>query len=167
MPPHATHDPRLFRDVMGRFATGVTVLSLNVDGQLRGVTANAVTSLSLDPMLLLACIDKHSSSHALFERADAFAVNILEAGQRQLSSIFARHGGTDEPMGGVPYRVGVLGTPLIEGSLAYAECKIAERLPGGDHTIVIGEVVDMAIERPEGEPLIFFSANYRHLEPGG
>jgi flavin reductase (DIM6/NTAB) family NADH-FMN oxidoreductase RutF len=167
MSQQIAHDARMFRDVMGRFATGVTVLSLNVDGELRGVTANAVSSLSLDPMLLLACIDRKSSSHALFERAEAFAVNILESGQRHLSSLFSKHGSHDEPMAGAPHRLGVLRTPLIEGSLAYAECRIRERIPAGDHTIVIGEVVDMAIERPEGEPLIFFSAGYRQLEATG
>jgi flavin reductase (DIM6/NTAB) family NADH-FMN oxidoreductase RutF len=130
------------------------------------VTANAVSSLSLDPMLLLACIDRKSSSHALFERADAFAVNILEAGQRPLSDMFSRHGAPEQPMGGAPYRLGVLGSPLLEGTLAYAECRIAERFSGGDHTIVIGEVEDMAIERPEREPLVFFSGAYRQLNGG-
>ncbi len=127
-------DPRLFRDVMGRFATGVTVLTLNVDNELRGMTANAVTSLSLEPMLLLACVDRKSSTHAMFEQADAFGVNILEAGQRPLSELFARHGTPPEPMGGAAYRLGVLDVPVLDGALAYAECRVRERYEGGDHT---------------------------------
>ncbi|MBM3140936.1 MAG: flavin reductase [Chloroflexi bacterium] len=160
----AAKDPRLFRDVLGRFATGVTVLTVNVDGELRGMTANAVSSLSLQPMLMLVCIDRNASAHPLWERAEGFGVSILDASQRHLSELFARHGPPDEPMGGAPYRTGPFGVPLLEGALGHASCRIVSRLPGGDHTIVVGEVEEMGIDRPDGSPLIFFSGAYYQLD---
>src|SRR5690606_26077969 len=102
-------DTRLFRDIVGRFATGVTVVTLNVDGELRGMTANAFCSLSLDPMMVLVCVGKNATAHELFERGDSFAVNILADDQRELADTFARHGPHDHPMAGVPFADGNLG----------------------------------------------------------
>lgn len=101
---------------MGRFATGVTVLTLTVDNQMRGMTANAICSLSLDPVLLLVCINRKASAYPLFERADAFAVNILSAEQRPLSDFFAQH--DVRSMGNAHYRRGTLGSPLLEDVIA-------------------------------------------------
>jgi flavin reductase (DIM6/NTAB) family NADH-FMN oxidoreductase RutF len=164
MPQESMSDTRPFRDVMGRFATGVTVVTLNVDGELRGMTANAFCSLSLDPMLVLVCVARDASAHELFERAEAFAVNILEVSQREVADVFARHGGQETPMGGFPYTEGVLGCPILEGTLAHTENRIVERYSGGDHTIVVGEAVGMELHRPDGEPLLFFSSSYRRID---
>ncbi|MBT5774420.1 MAG: flavin reductase [Dehalococcoidia bacterium] len=156
-------DSRLFRDVMGTFASGVTVVTLGVDGTPRGMTANAFLSLSLDPPLVIVCVQETGSMHSLFEEAEAFGVNVLAADQRAVSDLFAKHGMPDEPMGGFEYRVGDLGVPLLSGVLGYAECRIVERLPGGDHTIVIGEATNVAFDREGAEPLLFYRGGYREI----
>ena len=89
-----------FRDVLGHFATGVTVITINNDGDLRGMTANAVSSLSLDPPLLLVCVQKDASIYEHFDRAQVFAMNVLGSDQEEISNLFASHGGPEEPLGG-------------------------------------------------------------------
>jgi flavin reductase (DIM6/NTAB) family NADH-FMN oxidoreductase RutF len=160
-------DSRLFRDVMGTFASGVTVVTLNVDGTPRGMTANAFLSLSLDPPMVIVCVQETGSMYPLFEQAEAFGVNVLAADQQAVSDLFAKHGVPDEPMGGFEYRVGSLGVPLLGGVLGYAECQIVERLPGGDHTIVIGEATDVAFDREEADPLLFYRGRYREIGTAG
>ena len=156
-------DSREFRNTMGRFATGVTVVTVKVGDQRRGMTANAVTSLSLHPPMLLVCVDKSASMHPLFQVADSFAVNILAADQKALSDFFARHSDAPEVLGGFPYREGVTGSPLVEGALASVECHVSERIEGGDHIIVIGSVQAIHNARPEDDPLLFFSGKYRAI----
>jgi len=156
-------DARLFRDVMGTFATGVTVVTLHSDAGPRGMTANAFLSLSLDPPLVIVCVQETGSMHELFLEAGAFGVNILAADQQAISDLFARHGVPDEPMGGFDYRPGELGVPLLSGVLGQAECRIVERLPGGDHTIIVGEAVNVAFDRADAEPLLFHRGKYRQI----
>jgi flavin reductase (DIM6/NTAB) family NADH-FMN oxidoreductase RutF len=156
-------DQRLFRDVMGTFATGVTVVTLEVGGVPRGMTANAVLSLSLDPPLVVVCVQQTGSMHDLFVEADAFGVNILAADQRPVSDLFASHGEPEEPMGGFAYRIGPGGTPLLDGTLGFAECRIIERLPGGDHMIVIGEATNVGFGADGTMPLLFHRGRYRLL----
>lgn len=158
-------DPRLFRDTMGRFATGVTVLTFAVDGEVRGMTANSFTSLSLTPPLLLVCIGKDVSTYPLWERAESFVVNILGDDQKDVSDVFARHGAPPVPESGVTYHDGVVGAPVLDGTLAHAECRVVQRHDGGDHTILVGEAVDISIDRPDDEPLLFFAGKYRTLAP--
>jgi len=156
-------DPMQFRDTMGRFATGVTVVTLSHEGTLRGMTANAFSSVSLDPALLLVCIDEHASMYPFFQTATAFAVNILGGDQEDVSRSFAARGEKTEVMGGYAHHLGPLGSPILDGVLAWAECRIERRYEGGDHLIVVGRVVDLAVERPEAKPLIFFGGSYRSL----
>ena len=111
-------DARRYRDAIGRFATGVTVLTWDDGEHVRGMTANAVTSVSLDPMLLLACVDRRGSAHDQLHRAQAFTVNILAEDQIAVSQAFARSGVED--MGAVPYLTGSTGAPIIVGALVYA-----------------------------------------------
>lgn len=158
-------DPRLFRDTMGRFATGVTVLTFTVGDEVRGMTANSFTSLSLDPPLLLACIGKDVSTYALWEQAESFVVNILADDQKAVSDAFARHGAPPVPESGVAYHEGILGAPVLDGTLAHAECAVFARYDGGDHTIIVGRVAHFAIDRPDQEPLLFFAGKYRTLAP--
>ncbi len=158
-------DQRLFRDVMGTFATGVTVVTLNVDDEPRGMTANAVVSLSLDPPLVVVCVQDGGSMHPLFDRADAFGVNILAADQRAISDLFASHGEPEEPMDGFEYTIGSAGVPLLTGTLAHAQCRITDRMPGGDHTIVIGEAVEVGFGAEDAAPLVFYRGGYRDLAP--
>jgi len=156
-------DPRGFRDVMGRFATGVTVVTLASEGQLRGMTVNAFSSVSLDPALLLVCIDEHASIYPMFESATAFAVNILASDQAAVSQLFASKGEKDEVMAGHPYHLGPLGSPILDGVLAWAECRIEHRYAGGDHLIVVGRAESIEIAQPEVDPLLFFAGQYRAL----
>ena len=159
-------DQRLFRDVMGTFATGVTVTTINVDDQPYGMTMNAVVSLSLDPPLVVVCVQQSSSMHERFLKADAFCVNILSSDQKPISDLFAAHGDPEEPMGGFDYSNGKIGTPVLAGALAYAECRVSERLPGGDHTIVIGEAIDVDFGSEDDLPLLFYRGKYRRLADG-
>jgi flavin reductase (DIM6/NTAB) family NADH-FMN oxidoreductase RutF len=154
-------DPREYRNVIGRFATGVTVVTWDDGEHRRGMTANAVTSLSLDPLLVLVCVDRKVSAHPQLESAHAFAVNILAADQIPVSMAFAQHGLED--MADIPYHLGGTGSPLIDGALAWLDCAITDRLPGGDHTIMVGRVVDLALARPEAEPLLFYGGHYVSL----
>lgn len=156
-------DMREFRSTMGLFATGVTVVTTLVGQQRRGMTANAFTSLSLHPPLVLVCVDHSASMQPMLEMAEAFAVNILAADQRAVSEVFARSGQHEAVMNGVPFRDGPLGSPIIDGVLAWAECRVEQHLAGGDHTIVVGRVESLAIERPGGDPLLYFAGGYRGL----
>ncbi len=162
-------ETRRFRDLIGRFATGVTVVTLRDGEQAIGITANAVSSLSLDPLLVLFCVDKGASAYDALERAEAFAVNILAAEQRETSTFFATTGRGDDgdAMGGFAYGAGATGAPLIEGSLGWLDCRPWARYEGGDHTIVVGEVVDFDLSQPDGEPLLFFGGGYREMASSG
>ena len=161
--PDEIVDSREFRNVMGRFATGVTIVTVKVGDERRGMTANAVTSLSLHPPMLLVCVDKSASMHPFFEVADVFAVNILAADQRQMSDFFARHSDASGELGGFPYTDGATGVPIMDGALATVECHVAERYAGGDHLIVLGRVAALHNARPDADPLLFFGGQYRAI----
>lgn len=156
-------DTRVFRDAMGMFATGVTVVTVALDGEVRGMTANAFLSLSLHPPLLIVCIDESASMYPWFQVADSFAVNILASDQKAVSQFFAKHGEHPDPMGGHPYRRAPNGSPVLDGALAWAECKVEDRVPGGDHIIVMGRVRDLSVERAGEQPLIFYQGKYHAL----
>lgn len=148
------------RRVMGHFATGVTVITtLAKDGKLHGLTANAVSSLSLDPPLLIICVDKKAESYSCFEDSKVFTVNILADDQEDLSRRFAVSGG--EKFEGVAYRRGANGAPILQGALAHLECKLYAAYDGGDHTIYLGQIDEA--ETREGKPLLFFRGGYREI----
>ena len=145
---------------MGRFTTGVTLITTRLGDELHGMTANAVTSLSLDPMLVLVCVDKTADTHDILSKAGVFAVNILNKAQAEISNRFAKkefdgaHGLDD-----LPHGFALTGAPIIEGALAYLDCRTITEHHGGDHTIFIGDVVE-ARELSEGEPLVFYRGKY-------
>jgi flavin reductase (DIM6/NTAB) family NADH-FMN oxidoreductase RutF len=154
-------DAKELRRVMGVFATGVTVLTTrDAHGRPYGLTANAVTSLSLDPPLLIICIDKKAETHPHFFDSRCFVVNILAEDQADLSTRFAKSGG--DKFGGVPFSTNQDGVPVLEGTLAHVECRILETHEGGDHVIHIGEVRHAEVRG--GRPLLFFQGRYRNLE---
>jgi flavin reductase (DIM6/NTAB) family NADH-FMN oxidoreductase RutF len=149
------------RRIMGHFATGVTVItSVRSSGELHGLTANAFTSVSLVPPLLLICVDKKAESYPCFDESKIFTVNILAADQEALSRKFAVSGGNK--FEGVSYRIGANGAPILDGTLAYIECKVAGVMDAGDHTVYLGEV-EQAETPHEGLPLMFFRGGYRAL----
>lgn len=153
-------DRNELRRVMGHFATGVTVITTHSeDGKPFGLTANAFSSVSLDPPLLLVCVDKKAESYPYFEQSKVFTVNILSDGQEALSRRFAVSGGAK--FEGVAYHMGANGAPILEGSLAYMECTLYASYDGGDHTIYLGEV--QQAETVERKPLLFYRGGYREL----
>jgi len=130
-----------FRDAMAQFPSGVTVVTARTaSGTLAGFTASAFSSLSLDPPLVLVCLDKKADSHTAFEDVEQFAISFLAEGQDDVAMRFATRG--IDKFGGFRSTNGALtGLPLVPDALVHLECRVHERLPGGDHTIIIGEVL--------------------------
>lgn len=151
--------PSLFRHVMGHFATGVTVVTTTSNEQLTGLTVNAFTSLSLEPPLVLVCIHQQAQSHGPLTHAGLFAVNILSDTQEYLSRRFASSS-TAKFLEG-EYRISEHGLPLLEGVLATLECRLVNTLPGGDHTIFVGEVISAQVH--QGCPLLYYRSGYRQV----
>jgi 3-hydroxy-9,10-secoandrosta-1,3,5(10)-triene-9,17-dione monooxygenase reductase component len=152
--------PERFRQVIGRFPTGVTVVTaMSPDGPV-GMTANAVTSLSLDPLLLLVCFDNGSRTLPLVRGSRRFGVNVLALGQHELARRFAGKLPEIEKFSGVPYTLDD-GVPVIEGAHAWLGCDLEQLLPGGDHTIGIGAV--RAAELGVGQPLVWYGGAYGAL----
>ena len=152
-----------FRQAMGHFATGVTVVtSIADDGEPVGTTASAVTSLSLDPPLVLVCFDRASLTLRAIRSHGTFVVNVLAAPQKQLSANFARRG-LSAAWDGVRHRPGPTGSPRLHGVLAALECTVENRLPGGDHEIVIGRVRDVETGDESAAPLLYYRGSYLSL----
>ncbi len=152
-----------FRKLFGHFPTGITVIGMNNDGQLSGITANSVTSVSLDPMLLLVCIAKKAASHNKLKSAGHFSINFLSNKQQDVSQFFASSSNEENPMGDFKYRLGKNESPIINNVIAWVECSITDWFPGGDHSIVLGEVTDMKIENSTHQPLIYYNGQYGEL----
>jgi flavin reductase (DIM6/NTAB) family NADH-FMN oxidoreductase RutF len=147
----------LFRRVMGSFASGVTVVTTQVPGELpRGFTASAVSSLSLEPRLLLVCISNVSATLTAIRAAGGFAVNIMASEQQAVAHRFA--GRVEAKFQGVAWAPGPLGLPVLDGALGYAECRLTDTCPGGDHTILIGEVLTAGAR--DASPLLYFRGSY-------
>lgn len=153
-------DPASYREVMGAFATGVTVMTLGTaDGFRLGVTASSFNTVSLDPPLILWSLALRAPSLAEFRRHDHFAVNVLAADQKNIALQFARP--SEDKFAGISIAQGTLGLPLIVGALAHIECRMVARYPGGDHEIMLGEVV--SLRRAGGAPLVFQSGAFHGL----
>jgi 3-hydroxy-9,10-secoandrosta-1,3,5(10)-triene-9,17-dione monooxygenase reductase component len=154
-------DPAHYRDVMSRFATGVAVVTATGPEGPVGMTANAITSLSLDPLLLLVCFDNGARTLPVVRSAGKFGVNVLAAGQEELAGLFASKAPEAEKFATVPH---VLhdGIPVIEDAHAWIGCRLEQLVPGGDHTIGIGAVT--AAEAGGGRPLVWYRGRYVALE---
>jgi flavin reductase (DIM6/NTAB) family NADH-FMN oxidoreductase RutF/DNA-binding GntR family transcriptional regulator len=160
--PSTSFDRELFRDVVGRFAAGVTVIT-TADGDARfGMTASAMCSLSLDPPMVLACLNRTSVTRDAVSRSGTFAVNILDEDQAHLALRFATP--SDDKFAGVGASEGVLGCPLLDGTLASLECRVAEEVTGGTHSIFLGEV--HGAEARDGNPLAYFRGQFGQLQIG-
>ena len=168
MDPHTTTaiDASAFRQAMGSFPTGVTVVTVACgDGTMHGVTVNSFSPVSLDPMLVLVCLTDTGRAVGLIERAGAFGVNVLSAGQQDVSNWFANRNRPPGPamFDDVPLEPGVTGCPVLAGAAASFECRLRQSYHAGDHPIVLGEVVAL-VHRPQLEPLIFHAGTYKSLE---
>jgi flavin reductase (DIM6/NTAB) family NADH-FMN oxidoreductase RutF len=162
----STVDVSAFRKAMGSFPTGVTVVTVaSADGTMHGVTVNSFSSVSLDPLLVLVCLNVTSRALDLIERAGVFVVNVLSAGQQDVSRWFASR---QRPAGpamfdGVRHEPGVTGCPVLADAAASFDCRLRQSYRAGDHLIMLGEVVAL-IHRPQLEPLIFHAGTYKSLE---
>jgi flavin reductase (DIM6/NTAB) family NADH-FMN oxidoreductase RutF len=152
-------DSLLQRRIMGRFATGVTVVTTRRDGQPYGMTANAVASLSLSPPLVLVAVDLSAQMHGHLHAGQCFALNVLREDQEQISRRFASVGPKD--FSDLKLAAGPTGAPILGDALAWVDCRLTEVLRGGDHDIFIGEIV--AGEVHDGRPLIFYNGKYARL----
>jgi len=154
-----TVDGAAFREAMARFASGVTVVTAQSprDGRLAGFTASAFSSLSLDPPLVLVCLDRRADSFETFAQAEVMAISVLAYGQQELAMRFATKG--IDKFAGQPLETGeATGLPLVRGALAHVECTMHDRLDGGDHVILVGRVLRVAVR--EGEPLVHFNRRF-------
>lgn len=145
-----------YREAIAHFATGVTVITTVTDDGPAGMTASAVSSVSLDPILLLVCVDHRLPTSAALERSRCFAVNVLGAGHEHLARHFATP--ARDKFAGVALRA-ELDLPVLEEAIAYFLCDVYERLPGGDHSIFLGRVRECAYE-PGREPLLYFRSGF-------
>ncbi len=153
-------DAGAFRQVIGRFMSGVVVITATHQGERRGMTVSAVASLSLDPPMIVTCLNAASSTQEVVRRAGAFAVNILAEDQEHLAGLFARPGA--DPFRDLPYESGITGAPILAGALAVLECRIAQEVRGGSHRVLLADVVRASAG--EGSPLAYFRGRFGRIE---
>ena len=150
-----------FRSALSRFASGVTVVTTrDAAGRLHGITVSAFSSVSLDPPLILICIERSAGSHHVFQESGVFVVNILSSEQQELSDRFASQ--LPERFDGVEMTLNIDGIPVLANCLANLECRVKLTADGGDHSIFVGEVETASVY--EGDPLIYFRSDYRTIE---
>jgi flavin reductase (DIM6/NTAB) family NADH-FMN oxidoreductase RutF len=161
-------DPAAFRLAAGRFPTGILVISTSLGGVPHSMTVSAFTSVSLDPLLVLFCAEKIARFHDAVLAAGTWAVSVLDEDSEKLSRWLATRG---RPLGGqldgVAYHPGPLtGAPILDGALSALECRTTAVHDGGDHSIVVGEVIGVTPPRPDGRPLVYYAGRYRRLDSG-
>ena len=154
-----------FRKALGSFATGVTVITVDHEGKVHGMTANAFTSVSLDPPLVLVCVDQRARTHAHLHAKKRFGVNVLAADQQVISEYYAgaaQDHQRAEQEAGARFDRTAHGTPVLHGALAYLECRLHTAQDAGDHTIFMAEVEEVVVR--EGDPLLYYRGEYRTIE---
>jgi len=162
--PTTSVSPELFRRVIGSFPTGITVLTVEREpGQVHGMTANSFTSVSLEPLLILVCIDQNARLLSYLKEQGRFGVNILRDTQQRISELFARpqEDPAEEARLGIHFRWTATGIPLLEDAHAHLACNVVAQHAAGDHTIFVGEVE--SLELKDGEPLVYHRGKYRRL----
>jgi flavin reductase (DIM6/NTAB) family NADH-FMN oxidoreductase RutF len=156
--------PHQFRKALGHFTTGITVVTVErAPGLVRGMTANSFTSVSLDPLLILICVEKRAAILPMLEKKKQFGVSVLKEGHEAISEYFAKGMQTAEAEQrlAIHYRWTPSGIPVLEGTLLQLGCQVVASHLAGDHTIFVGEVVEAEIH--EGKPLLYFDGEYRHM----
>ena len=154
-----TFDSKKQRQIMGQFATGVTVVTTDGKAGPHGLTANAIASLSLDPPLVLVAVEKRAHSLDYLTKNGCFAINILRVDQEEISRRFATPGPKD--FAGLNITTAGTTAPILSDCLAFVDCRVVEILPGGDHEIFVGEIV--AGDFHGGVPLLYHAGGYRRL----
>jgi len=147
-----------FRRVMGHFATGVTLVTTAHNGEVRGMTANSFTSVSLEPLSVLICVNREAITYGVLTGGRVFCVNILARDQEALSRACARPDTPEAALEGVAYHMGSTGAPILDHAVAYIDCRVAGSLEFGTHTIFVGEAVDVGANG--GEPLLYYLSRY-------
>jgi len=160
-------DPEEYRRVAGRFATGITVVTTVLDGAAHAMTVNAFTSVSLDPVLVLFCPEKAARFHDVVTGAGVWAVSVLGEDAEDASRWFATRGREiKEQLNGWPSRPGpCTGAPILDGAIAAIECRTHAVHDGGDHSIVVGEVLGVDRPNPGGNPLLYYDGGYHRVHP--
>jgi flavin reductase (DIM6/NTAB) family NADH-FMN oxidoreductase RutF len=154
-------DSASFRQALAQFASGVTVVTTrDAVGRPQGLTVSSFCSVSLEPPMVLVCVDRRSEAHMGFQASGIFGVSVLAEHQEAVSRRFA--GGLDDKFEGQDLLPGVTGAPLIPGALAHIECRLVSAHPGGDHTIYVGEVENLSVF--PGRPLLYHASGYRRLD---
>ncbi|MEO6294717.1 MAG: flavin reductase family protein [Candidatus Limnocylindria bacterium] len=155
---------RQMRAMLGRFATGVTVVAARHGPLLAGMTANAIASISIDPPLMMAGISRRAETHGAIIGSHAFAVSVLSRDQRALAECFAQPTTANKlkRFCDADWHEAETGSPILEGALAFFDCRLTTRHDGGDHAIFIGEIV-AAGYREDAEPLLWYASGYREL----
>lgn len=154
-------DAVLQRKIMGHFATGVTVVTTRVGDEMFGMTANAVTSLSLNPPQVLVCVDKRAAMLEHLRASKCYAMNLLAESQQDISTRFAMKG--PKEFSDLDWFAAETGSPVFRASLAYVDCRVVDIAPGGDHDIFIGEIVAGDLLNPTEKPLLYYSGAYRAI----
>ncbi|HEX7225002.1 MAG TPA: flavin reductase family protein [Candidatus Limnocylindria bacterium] len=150
---------------MARFATGVSVVAARHGPLLAGMTANAIASISVDPPLMMASVARKAETHGAIIGSHAFAISILAEDQQALAECFAQPTTASKLTGfcGASWQEAETGSPVLEGALAFFDCRLTERFDGGDHTMFLGEIVAAGF-REDAEPLLWYASGYHHLE---
>jgi 3-hydroxy-9,10-secoandrosta-1,3,5(10)-triene-9,17-dione monooxygenase reductase component len=157
-------NPQLFRKVLGQFATGVTIVTTrDSQGRPAGLTANSFTSVSLDPPLVLVCVDYRISSYQAIKHSGSYAVHILTEQQTDLAWRFAAK--EVDKFAGLNWQPGRLGDPILEGCIGLLECKVVDEFPGGDHAIFVGRVEHLELLAEAEPPLLFFRGKLGGMAP--
>nr|CDQ35723.1 NADH-dependent flavin reductase [Virgibacillus halodenitrificans] len=151
-------DSRTFRDVMGKFATGITVVATDFENDIKAMTVNAFMSVSLDPKLIAISIDEKASMYTILQETEQFGLSILSEEQKELSMIFAKQMEKDREIKFSQQD----GVPVIKDSIATLSCQIKEKALAGDHMIFIAEVTE--IDMKDGNPILFYGGQYRNLD---
>ncbi len=167
-PTAGVDEQRRMRDMMARFATGVSVVTARHGPLLAGMTANAIASVSIEPPLMLASINRRSETHIAVLGGHAFAISVLAADQQWLADCFAQPTTAEKlkRFCDAPWHEAETGSPILDGALAYFDCRVADRHQAGTHTVFIGEVVAAGF-RDDGEPLLWYGSRYRRIAPPG
>lgn len=158
-----TIQPDELREVMRSWSSGIALITSHHEGQLHGMTATSFTPVSLEPPLVLVCLDRDSRTLEMIDRSKVFAAVILSQEQRELSDLFAgRFGREEDKFASVPFERSPSGNPVPRGSLAYVDCQVSASYDGGGSLIVVGEVLDGHVLQ-QGKPLVYFNRGYQSL----
>jgi len=149
------------KEAYARWATGVTIVTARAGERVQGMTVSAFTEVSLDPPLVLVCIDRRASTRSVIEEGGVFAVNVLTRGQEGLAQRFASGAAEDRRFADLPYESGATGAPLLAGAVASLDCRLSATHEVGDHIVYVGEVVGLRFG--DGDPLLFYDRRYAGL----